>query len=179
MYTQLTDRQLWHDGTTVITPDQVMDALTLFGTGFSVTEMTPDIQQYNAVTPKVDAIKVKTQNADILSQWVIPEEFQRIGVNQACIEGFQLRHPNIPEDEQNARYERLVQELHLYRDMNLLPIVRAIIYVINTLSRNNVVWGLGRGSSVSSYVLFLLGLHEVDSFAYDLDVSEFLRTHKD
>jgi DNA polymerase III alpha subunit len=40
---------------------------------------------------------------------------------------------------------------------------------------NNIVWGVGRGSSVSSYVLYLLGVHRVNSLYYDLDIHEFLR----
>jgi DNA polymerase III alpha subunit len=34
---------------------------------------------------------------------------------------------------------------------------------------------VGRGSSVASYVLYLLGVHRIDSMFYDLDPSEFLR----
>jgi DNA polymerase III alpha subunit len=40
---------------------------------------------------------------------------------------------------------------------------------------NNIVWGVGRGSSVASYVLFLIGIHKVDSLYYDLPIEEFLR----
>jgi DNA polymerase III alpha subunit len=37
------------------------------------------------------------------------------------------------------------------------------------------VWGVGRGSSVASYVLFLIGVHRIDSMKYNLDYKEFLR----
>jgi DNA polymerase III alpha subunit len=40
---------------------------------------------------------------------------------------------------------------------------------------NNIVWGVGRGSSVASYVLYLLGVHKVDSIKYGLDIREFLK----
>jgi DNA polymerase III alpha subunit len=43
------------------------------------------------------------------------------------------------------------------------------------MTENHVIWGVGRGSSVASYVLYLLGVHRIDSMFYDLDVSEFLR----
>jgi DNA polymerase III alpha subunit len=48
-------------------------------------------------------------------------------------------------------------------------------YVVDTLRANNVVWGVGRGSSVASYVLFIIGVHKIDSVKYDLDWREFLR----
>ncbi len=40
---------------------------------------------------------------------------------------------------------------------------------------NEVIWGVGRGSSVASYVLYLIGIHKVDSMYYDLPINEFLR----
>ena len=40
---------------------------------------------------------------------------------------------------------------------------------------NGVIWGVGRGSSVASYVLYLIGIHKVDSMYYDLPINEFLR----
>jgi len=47
--------------------------------------------------------------------------------------------------------------------------------MVDTFRKNNVVWGVGRGSSVSSYVLYLLGVHRVDSIKYKLNINEFLR----
>jgi DNA polymerase III alpha subunit len=43
------------------------------------------------------------------------------------------------------------------------------------MHQNNVVWGVGRGSSVASYVLYLLGVHKIDSLKYNLDIHEFLK----
>jgi DNA polymerase III alpha subunit len=40
---------------------------------------------------------------------------------------------------------------------------------------NRIIWGVGRGSSVASYVLYKLGVHRIDSMYYDLDPQEFLR----
>ena len=43
------------------------------------------------------------------------------------------------------------------------------------LRENNRVWGVGRGSSVSSFCLFLIGVHKINPMLYDLDYKEFLR----
>jgi len=48
-------------------------------------------------------------------------------------------------------------------------------YFVDTMQANNVVWGVGRGSSVASYVLYLIGVHKIDSIKYNLDWQEFLR----
>jgi DNA polymerase III alpha subunit len=47
--------------------------------------------------------------------------------------------------------------------------------MIDVFNKNNIVHGVGRGSSTSSYVLYLLGVHFIDSIKYDLDINEFLK----
>jgi DNA polymerase III alpha subunit len=72
----------------------------------------------------------------------------------------------------NARVE---QELAMYNERGLYPILQLLIYIIDTMRKYNLVWGVGRGSSVSSYILYLLGVHKVDSHKYNLDIKEFLK----
>jgi DNA polymerase III alpha subunit len=57
----------------------------------------------------------------------------------------------------------------------MLDLLRVLKYTVDTLKTNSIVWGVGRGSSVASYVLFLLGVHKIDSVKYNLDWREFLR----
>jgi len=57
----------------------------------------------------------------------------------------------------------------------LFDLLRYLKYLVDTMNHNQVIWGVGRGSSVSSYVLYLLGVHRINSMYYDLDVGEFLR----
>ena len=71
--------------------------------------------------------------------------------------------------------QRVGKELLLYQDRNLMDLLRYLKYLVDTMRANNIIWGVGRGSSVSSYVLYLLGVHRVDSMYYDLNVEEFLR----
>ena len=70
---------------------------------------------------------------------------------------------------------RVEQELELFRTRNLYPILQCLIYIIDTMRKNNLVWGVGRGSSVASYVLYLIGVHKIDSIKYNLDIREFLK----
>ena len=51
-------------------------------------------------------------------------------------------------------------------------------YIVDTLRENKVLWGVGRGSSVSSYVLFLIGIHKIDSVKYNLPIEEFFKGEK-
>jgi DNA polymerase III alpha subunit len=74
--------------------------------------------------------------------------------------------------------EELVRYFEEYAEFNkrgMLPLLRYMIYLVDFMRENDIVWGVGRGSSVASYVLYLIGVHRIDSIQYDLDWREFLR----
>lgn len=71
--------------------------------------------------------------------------------------------------------QRVGQELMLYQERNLFDLLRYLKYLVDTLRKNNIVWGVGRGSSVASYVLFLIGVHKIDAIYYNLNIDEFLK----
>jgi hypothetical protein len=97
--------------------------------------------------------------------WSMPGEYQTLDIAQ-----WLLNRCSTQEELQ-----RVGKELLLYQERNLFPLLRQLKYVIDTWRANNVVWGVGRGSSVASYVLYLLGVHRINSIYYDLDIEEFLR----
>ena len=68
---------------------------------------------------------------------------------------------------------QLLQREFKKRDM--LPMLQFLVYMVDQLKHNNILWGVGRGSSVSSYILYLIGVHKIDSVKYNLDYKEFLR----
>jgi DNA polymerase III alpha subunit len=63
----------------------------------------------------------------------------------------------------------------LYQERNLFDLLRYLAYLVAVMQDNRIIWGVGRGSSVASYVLYKLGVHRIDSMYYDLDPQEFLR----
>ena len=77
--------------------------------------------------------------------------------------------------ESEAELQRCGQELLLYQERNLFKLLQYLKYLVDVMQQNNVIWGVGRGSSVASYVLYKLGVHRIDSMYYNLDVGEFLR----
>jgi len=98
------------------------------------------------------------------SDWLMPDEYKTMD-----IEGF-LVHV-CPKEH----YQRLIEELQEFRSRNMLDLLRWLKYFVDTCRSNNIVWGVGRGSSVASYVLYLLGVHRIDSIKYSLEWQEFLR----
>ena len=49
-----------------------------------------------------------------------------------------------------------------------------MVYLVDYMRDNNILWGVGRGSS-ASYVLYLIGIHKINSIQFGLDWREFLR----
>jgi len=96
--------------------------------------------------------------------WFIPEEYKTFDV-----EGYLV---NVCPKE---NYQRLIDELVEFRSRNMINLLRWLKYFVDTCEKNNIVWGVGRGSSVSSYVLYLLKVHRIDSIKYNLDYQDFLR----
>lgn len=73
------------------------------------------------------------------------------------------------------RTDRVDMELAEFEARNLFSVLQMLIYIIDTMRKNNIVWGVGRGSSVASYILYLMGVHKVDSVKYNLHIKEFLK----
>lgn len=97
--------------------------------------------------------------------WYMPEEYKELDIAKWILD-------QCTTDEQR---QRVGEELLLYLERDLFPLLQYLKYLVDTMRKYNIVWGVGRGSSVSSYVLYLLGVHKIDSMYYDLDVREFLR----
>lgn len=95
----------------------------------------------------------------------MPEEYKRLDIVLWVLE----------QCEGEAELQRAGAELLEYADRNLLDMLAYLKYLIDTLRENRVVWGVGRGSSVASFVLYKIGVHRINSLYYDLDFHEFMR----
>ena len=96
--------------------------------------------------------------------WFIPHEYQTMDIESFLVN-------QCPKEN----YQRLVDELALFEKNNMMPVLRTMKYLVDTLRANNIVWGVGRGSSVASYTLYLIGVHKVDSIKYNLPIEEFFK----
>lgn len=97
--------------------------------------------------------------------WFIPPDYQSLDI-QSWIRA------QCQTDEQ---LDRVNQELELFDRSNMIDLLRFLKYLVDTMRSNGVVWGVGRGSSVASYVLYLIGVHKVDSIKYNIDIHEFFK----
>lgn len=99
------------------------------------------------------------------AKWRMPDEYKELDIAKWLLEQCQNEY----------QLQRVGHELLLYQERDLFDLLRYLKYLVDTLRKNNVVWGVGRGSSVASYILFLIGVHKIDSLFYDLSVEEFLK----
>jgi DNA polymerase III alpha subunit len=98
-------------------------------------------------------------------QWFTPEEFASIDVKEWLLE----KCSTVEE------VQRVLDEWVLFEERNMEPVLRQLIYLVDHFRKNNIVWGVGRGSSVASYSLYLIGIHKVNSIRFNLDPREFLK----
>jgi DNA polymerase III alpha subunit len=107
----------------------------------------------------------KTFDGVCQSEWFMPDEYKNMNVIEYII-----KRTNTPQE-----YKRVDEELQEFKKRDMLDLLKYMIYLVDFMRENNIVWGVGRGSSVASYVLYLIGVHRIDSIQYDLDWREFLR----
>jgi DNA polymerase III alpha subunit len=96
--------------------------------------------------------------------WFIPNEYKNMDIEKFLID-------ICPQENQ----ERLKKELKLFQKNNMTMVLKTMKYLVDIFRKNKIVWGVGRGSSVSSYALFLIGIHKIDSVKYDLSIDEFFK----
>jgi DNA polymerase III alpha subunit len=97
--------------------------------------------------------------------WFMPEEYQKFPIHQWLID-------QCKNEEERARVDK---ELLLFIQYGMFDLLFYLKYLVDTMRANKIVWGVGRGSSVASYVLFLIGVHKINSIKYNLDINEFLK----
>lgn len=102
---------------------------------------------------------------EALKTWNIPEQYATLDLDIYFAEKVKTVEEAM----------RVSEELALFRERGLEPMLRFMIYLVQVMRDNSLVWGVGRGSSVSSFLLFLAGLHQIDSVKYKLDIKEFIR----
>ena len=99
------------------------------------------------------------------SHWHMPAEYQTLDIAEYILSLC----------ENDAELQRCGAELLLYQERNLFDLLRYLKYLVDVMTQNRVIWGVGRGSSVASFILYKMGVHRVNSLYYNLDISEFLR----
>lgn len=140
--------------TNVLTEEQITFLETL------ELEKIPNVITYQ--DPKLSVLNFDSQMQD---NWHMPIEYKNMDIAKHILDLCKT-------DEE---LQRAGQELILFQQREMFDFLKYLKYLIDTIKKNNIVYGVGRGSSVASFVLFLLGVHRINSLYYDLSIDEFLK----
>ena len=136
-----------------------------------IVNNSPEIEQFEAITgltitkhnPKAQTIEeFDTERQQLL---LMPDEYYKFNVKAFCLS----------KCTSSIEINRVIEELDAFETHKMYQILQWLKYFVDTCNEKHIMWGVGRGSSVASYVLYLLGVHKINSIKYKLDWREFLR----
>jgi DNA polymerase III alpha subunit len=128
--------------------------------GFLSLEGLPELKTYKS--PNVSIEDFDQINQD---KWLMPKEYHDLDIAKWVLD----------QCQGEAELQRAGDELLKFHDRSMFTLLKYLKYLVDTMRKNNIVWGVGRGSSVASFVLFLLGIHRINSLYYGLSIDEFLK----
>lgn len=164
-------------GRVIYSPDQAFElayqGVDIWSLPFDVT---PEITEFNNLCRKFDngvfieplaepEGSAAEEHARRTNSWLVSEEIRRIPVRDFLLS-------LCTTDEERVRVD---DEMDLFEERDLIPLLQLMMYLVDHFRQNGIVWGVGRGSSVASYCLYLIGVHRVNSIRYNLDVRDFLK----
>ena len=149
-------------GKDISTTPLLVDPPVDLETAALILENVPSFVQYDQA---IEQMTISEFDQRKQQTWFMPEEYQQLDIAKHVLDLCES-----PEQLQRAG-----EELLMYQERNLFDLLRYLKYLVDVMKQNRLIWGVGRGSSLSSYVLYLMEVHRIDSMYYDLDPKEFLR----
>tara|TARA_B100001057_G_scaffold498265_1_gene604749 strand:- start:1424 stop:1915 length:492 start_codon:yes stop_codon:yes gene_type:complete len=147
--------------------DMLYKGIELSNAEYGNSEDIIKFQQF-ATDLDVNLLKILgDEDYDRINTYNIPEHYKSLDVKEYVRQ--------LVEQGDSDQTGRVEMELTMFEERNLFPVIQILIYIIETMRKHKLVWGVGRGSSVASYVLYLLGVHKIDSLKFNLDIQEFLK----
>ena len=177
-WTELEDRVLRYDGVSIIDPELLSEMLIKGAPPqkLRVTHHTQDSSKFNESCIPDEQISDSILDINLPElKILIPEKYKDIDVFEHVIPKYKQVCAFYTKDQLKKSETRLAQELVQFESRGLINLLRIIIFVVDEFKNKNQLWGVGRGSSCASYLLFLIGLHMVDPVKYDIPLNEFLK----
>lgn len=141
----------------------LVDSTVDLETAATILENVPVFIRYDELARQ--DLTVEQYDHRCQQQWFMPEEYKQLDIAEYVL-GL---------CKSDAELQRCGHELLLFQERDLFNLLRYLKYLVDLMRENRLIWGVGRGSSVASYVLYKIGVHRIDSLYYELDPAEFLR----
>jgi len=145
--------------------DIVMQGIDLRKTQILVSDADKTKIPEGVTKYKESSLTVTEYDQHNQQNWHMPDDYKKLDIAEHILSLCATQE----------ELQRCGNELLMYQDRDLFNLLKYMKYLVDTMKLNNIIWGVGRGSSVSSYVLYKLEIHKVNSMFYNLDVGEFLR----
>lgn len=120
---------------------------------------------FKAETPAPLDISPEEEHDSRTSNWMISDDIKKINVREFLV--------GLCKNQEQV--DRVNYEMDLFEERQLIPLLQLMMFLVDRFRSEKVVWGVGRGSSVASFVLYLIGIHKIDPIKYGLDVKDFLK----
>lgn len=141
----------------------LVDSTVDLETAAHILDNVPTFIKYDEMAQ--DLLTIEDFDHRCQATWYMPDEYKQLDIASHVL--------NLCDSD--AELQRVGHELLLFQERNLFDLLRYLKYLTDTMTANRLIWGVGRGSSVASFVLYLLGVHKINSLHYELDPAEFLR----
>lgn len=174
MMLKLDNRTVFDDGTVICNVDAAVELL-YSGKSLSQAIFQPDeeIQLYNVSNEimdcNLDPLLISNEQCFNDYQWYrhwnTLEPWSSMSVLDYCIE-------KCATDDERIR---VCEEYKLFDERDMIPVLKHLIWMVQNFRERGIFWGVGRGSSVSSYILYLIGINRINPMQFDLDIKEFLK----
>lgn len=170
----LKNRQILSDGTVLCNDSALLEILySDQNLEAAIALPSNDIELYNRTDRYLDtnygvlntASDEVYKDANWFSYWVTPAPYNEIDVETEILN----------RCSSEAEFHRAKEELELFNQRNMYPVLQHLLYLVDHWRANGILWGVGRGSSVSSLVLYLIGINRINPLDFDLNIEEFLK----
>ena len=94
------------------------------------------------ITYESPNLSVKEFDESLQNNWKIPESYKNFDIAQYVLDLC----------ASDAELQRAGQELLMFQEREMFPLLIYLKYLVDTMREHDIVWGVGRGSSVSSFV---------------------------
>ena len=120
----------------------------------------PELLEYQISDQTIEDFDDKRSN-----EWFIPDEYKNFDIAKWVLE----------QCKTDEELQRAGEELIMFQERGMFILLQYLKYLVDTMRKNNIVWGVGRGSSIASFVLYLIGIHRINSLYYQISINEFLK----
>ena len=141
----------------------IVDHTVDLETAATILDNVPVFIRYDELARNVETVEQFDHRCQ--NNWFMPEQYKQLDIAEYVISLC----------NSDAELQRCGEELLLFQERNLFNLLRYLKYLVDLMTEHKLIWGVGRGSSVASFVLYKLGVHKINSLYYDLDPAEFLR----